>query len=81
MTIAGPVNSNSKPYVIVHIPVFVMEEDKISSAFEKEGIASEIKCPQAFSIAEKYDIKKGEIAAYCNTHGVKIRGCQLGCFK
>ena len=44
-----------------------MEEDKISSAFEKEGIASEIKCPQAFFIAEKYDIKKGEIAAYCNT--------------
>jgi len=58
-----------------------MEEDKISSAFEKEGIGKEIQCPQAFSIAEKYRIKKSEIAEYCNTHGVKIRGCQLGCFK
>jgi len=58
-----------------------MDEDIISSAFEKEGIESEIKCPQAFSIAEKYNLKKSEIAAYCNTHGVKIRGCQLGCFK
>jgi hypothetical protein len=80
-SVANPVNNNSKPYVIVHIPLFVMEEDKISSAFEKEGIGSEIKCPQAFSMAEKYDLKKSEIAAYCNTHGIKIRSCQLGCFK
>jgi hypothetical protein len=58
-----------------------MEEDKISSAFEKEGIAHEIMCPQAFSIAEKYNLKKSDIAAYCNSHGVKIRACQLGCFK
>ncbi|MEI7432677.1 MAG: hypothetical protein WCJ93_00330 [Methanomicrobiales archaeon] len=58
-----------------------MEEEKISSAFEKEGVGSEINCPQAFSIAEKYNITKHEIAAYCNKHGVKIRGCQLGCFK
>ncbi|MCX6698808.1 MAG: hypothetical protein NTV68_02590 [Methanomicrobiales archaeon] len=58
-----------------------MAEDIISSAFEKEGIDSEITCPMAFSIAEKYRINKSEIAAHCNTHGVKIRGCQLGCFK
>ena len=75
------VNNNSKPYVIVHVPLFVMEEDKISSAFKKEGIGSEINCPQAFSIAEKYRINKSEIAEYCNMHGVKIRSCQLGCFK
>jgi hypothetical protein len=58
-----------------------MEEVKISSAFEKEGVGSEITCPKAFSIAEKYNITKIEIAAYCNEHGIKIRGCQLGCFK
>ena len=58
-----------------------MEEEKISSAFEKEGVGSEIMCPQAFSIAEKYKLKKSDIAAYCNKHGVKIRACQLGCFK
>ena len=81
MISTDPVNNNSKPYVIVHIPLFVMEEEKISSAFEKEGVGSEINCPQAFSIAEKYNITKHEIAAYCNKHGVKIRGCQLGCFK
>lgn len=79
--ITDPVNNNCKIYVIVHIPVFFMEEDIISSAFEKEGIDNEIQCPKAFSIAEKYHLNKSEIAAYCNTHDIKIRGCQLGCFK
>jgi hypothetical protein len=58
-----------------------MDEDKIREAFEKEGIVTEIKCPEAFLIAKKYGIKKSEIAAYCNSAGVKIRACQLGCFR
>lgn len=58
-----------------------MDEEKIRDAFEKEGIKKEIKCPQAFDISERYAISKLDIARYCNRHGVKIRGCQLGCFK
>jgi hypothetical protein len=58
-----------------------MDEEKIRDAFEKEGIGKEIKCPQAFEISDKYEIAKLDIARYCNRHGVKIRGCQLGCFK
>lgn len=58
-----------------------MDEEKIRRAFEAEGIEKEIKCPQAFAMSEKYQIAKLDIARYCNTHGVKIRACQLGCFK
>ena len=58
-----------------------MEGDKIRTVFQKEGINKEIKCPQAFAVAEKYGIAKMDIAEYCNTHGIKIRACQLGCFK
>ena len=58
-----------------------MDEEQIRTAFEKEGIVNEIKCPQAFLISEKYGIQKMDIAKYCNRNGVKIRGCQLGCFK
>jgi len=58
-----------------------MDEEKIRKAFAAEGIEKEIKCPQAFAIAEKYKVSKLDIATYCNTHGVKIRACQLGCFK
>ena len=58
-----------------------MDEEKIRSAFKKEGIDKEIKCPDAFAISEKYGISKTDIARFCNIHGVKIRSCQLGCFE
>jgi len=58
-----------------------MDVELIREAFEKEGIDKDIKCPEAFAIAEKYGISKMDISRYCNTHGVKIRACQLGCFK
>jgi len=53
----------------------------IAQAFKAEGIGKRISCPEAFSIAGKYQIHKKEIADYCNSHGIKIHGCQLGCFK
>lgn len=58
-----------------------MDKDTIEQAFKAEGIEKSITCPQAFSIAGKYQIHKKDIAEYCNAHGIKIRGCQLGCFK
>ena len=58
-----------------------MDERKLQAAFNVEGIGKDIKCPEAFAISEKYGISKTDISEYCNTHGVKIRYCQLGCFK
>ena len=58
-----------------------MDADKIEQAFKAEGIERSITCPQAFAIAGKFQIHKKDIAEYCNSHGIKIRGCQLGCFK
>ena len=58
-----------------------MDKDKIEQAFRAEGIDRSVTCPQAFSIAERYNISKKEISEYCNSQGIKIRGCQLGCFK
>jgi len=58
-----------------------MDADKVAKIFKEEGIDKEITCPQAFKMAEKYKISKKAISDYCNSHGIKIRGCQLGCFK
>ena len=60
-----------------------MDETAIKAAFEEYGITNEIFCAQAFEICEKYDIPKMDIARYCNRHDprIKIRGCQLGCFR
>ena len=58
-----------------------MDEATIRKAFDEMGIENEIQCPQAEAMAAKYGIPKREIGEYCDTHGVKIRGCQLGCFR
>jgi hypothetical protein len=58
-----------------------MDEDTIRKAFDEMGIENEIQCPQAEAMAAKYNIPKREIGEYCDAHGVKIRGCQLGCFR
>ena len=58
-----------------------MDDEKIRKIFEEENIADGITCPEAFEISEKYGISKIEIARFCNASKIKIRACQLGCFK
>ncbi|MDH7593774.1 MAG: hypothetical protein QHG99_05395 [Methanomicrobiales archaeon] len=53
----------------------------IEKAFRERGIEKEIRCEDAFSISEEYGIPKLEIARYCNQNRIKIRACQLGCFR
>jgi hypothetical protein len=58
-----------------------MNAEMIAKAFKEAGIEKEIKCPQAFALSRKHKIALKNIGEYCNSHGIKIRGCQLGCFK
>ena len=55
----------------------------MEKAFDEFGITTEIRCEQAFEICNKYNFDKFDIARYCNRHDpkIKIRACQLGCFK
>ncbi len=56
----------------------------IQETIERE--AEEIKgkrrlaCAKAFEIAEKFGVTPGEVGKICETLGIKIRSCQLGCF-
>lgn len=56
-------------------------ENQILEELVNEGIEDVILCPQAFKIAEKLNITPMEVGRYCNENKIKIRGCQLGCFK
>lgn len=58
-----------------------MNDEKIAEALQEEKIEKEIRCPQAFAIAKKYQLPLKAIGDYCTAHNIKIRGCQLGCFK
>jgi len=60
-----------------------MDKEMIKKAFDEFGITTEIRCEEAFEICNKYNFDKFDIARYCNRHDpkIKIRACQLGCFK
>ncbi|MGD9936341.1 MAG: hypothetical protein AB7S61_02565 [Methanoregulaceae archaeon] len=58
-----------------------MDESKIQKALDEMGIEDEILCIQAEEIAAKYGISRRDIGDYCTARNVKIRGCQLGCFR
>jgi hypothetical protein len=58
-----------------------MKEEKLAEVFKEAGIGDEITCPQAFAIAQKHKIPKKAVGEYCNSHRIKIRACQLGCFR
>jgi len=61
--------------------IVTMDDAVIKKAFAESGVRNELPCPKAFEISEKYGIPKTEIARYCNENRVKIRKCQLGCFR
>jgi hypothetical protein len=58
-----------------------MSDAKIKKALEEAGITDKITCPQAFDIAEKAKVSRGAVGEYLTKNHIKIRSCQLGCFK
>lgn len=57
------------------------KKEQIAGALKEAGVSQVLTCTQACKIAEKHQITLEEIGKYCNSHGIKIRGCMLGCFK
>jgi hypothetical protein len=58
-----------------------MSDAKIKEALQEAGITEKITCPQAFAIAEKAKVSRKAVGDYCTKNRIKIRECQLGCFK
>jgi hypothetical protein len=58
-----------------------MSDEKIKKALQEAGIGEMITCGQAFAAAEKADVSRDDVGEYCTRNRIKIRGCQLGCFK
>ncbi len=58
-----------------------MTGEIIKKALLDAGVTDTLSCPQAFDIAATAKVPLREIGRYCSEHGIKIRHCQLGCFK
>jgi hypothetical protein len=44
------------------------------------GDDERLPCTRAFALADELGVKVAEVGRACNELGVKIVGCQLGCF-
>ena len=58
------------------------ENEKLimDTAVLREGKKT-LACSQAFKLSQEHEVSLKEISEVCNQHGIKIIGCQLGCFK
>jgi hypothetical protein len=46
----------------------------------RSGEEKRLPCPEAFKIASDLEVSLSEVGKSCNELGIKIVGCQLGCF-
>jgi len=51
----------------------------VERAKESDG-RKQLKCAEAFEIAQEFEADVIEIGRICNRHSIKICKCQLGCF-
>lgn len=51
--------------------------DAVSAA---AGDEKRLACARAFALADESGVKPAQVGRACNELGVKIVGCQLGCF-
>lgn len=49
-------------------------------AVEHDGRKT-LSCARAFEIHRQHDVPLAEIGRICNENNIKIRACQLGCFR
>lgn len=52
----------------------------IESLRAKAGDEKRLPCAVAFKVAHDMDVPVGDVGRTCNELGIKIVGCQLGCF-
>ncbi len=60
-----------------------MSQEKANQLKERirfEAHSQKLPCKQAFTIASEVACPVAEVGKACNEAGIKIVGCQLGCF-
>ena len=55
-------------------------EAVVEKAKEQDG-RRQLTCKEAFELAEEFGAEILEVGRICNKQNIRIRRCQLGCFK
>ncbi len=63
----------------------MMPDEKLLALIETKVFVEDgrrkIKCSDAFELAEEHNAELRDVGRVCSSSGIKICGCQLGCFK
>ena len=57
-----------------------VDEKKLEEALRASLVNDRLLCPVAFKISADLDVSTKAIGEMANKLGIKISGCQLGCF-
>lgn len=57
-----------------------MEQEKIIEKLKELASNGKICCADARKLAEDLNVEKSKIGKACDEAGLKINGCELGCF-
>lgn len=57
------------------------KRENIKARIEAEAAGGRLSCPKALAIAAEMHCAPAVVGELCNEMGVKIAGCQLGCFR
>ncbi|MGE5576803.1 MAG: hypothetical protein ACM3TT_06345 [Syntrophothermus sp.] len=56
-------------------------QDKAEEALKRRASGGQIACREALALADELDVAPRVVGDAANKLGIKIRACQLGCFK
>jgi len=59
----------------------VVDKDRIVEELKKRVQDGKIGCRQCFQVAAACDVSLKLVGQMCDEHDIRIRACQLGCFK
>jgi hypothetical protein len=54
--------------------------DEQKKAVRDAATGGKISCKVALELAVKFDLKPSELGALLDDEGIRVKGCQLGCF-
>lgn len=58
----------------------VEKKEKIRVSLKEQSVGGKISCPLARNISEELNVPYEEVGRVADELGVKISGCELGCF-
>ncbi|MGE5508804.1 MAG: hypothetical protein ACM3RP_10030 [Chitinophagales bacterium] len=55
--------------------------EQVATALKERAKEGRVACREAFAVAEALGVPLARVGEAANAAGIKICGCQLGCFK